>query len=147
MRRIQLLVLSAALLVAADTPKPQGTADPLQGKWYIVHLDRPGEKKGREAFDFRDTEFTLTFDRGTVTSMHQGKVLWQGAYRLDPGVNPNAIEITRRSGPFKQGIYQQTGDTLKLCLDYPASPRPTRFSAGKDSRAEVMVFRRMKPGS
>ena len=36
--------------------------------------------------------------------------------------------------------------SLKRCLDYPANPRPTSFSVAKDSRAEVMVFKRLKPG-
>jgi uncharacterized protein (TIGR03067 family) len=134
-------------MTAADAPNPNGAEDPLQGTWYIVSVNRPSTKGGRESLDFKDDRFTLNFDRGTVTSIGEGKLLWQGMYRLDPGVNPATIEITRRTGPFKQGIYQQNGDSLTLCLDVPTNPRPTKLTVSKDSPAEVMVFKRMKPRS
>ena len=110
-------------------------------------MNRPSTKGGRETLDFKDNRFTLNFDQGKVTSIGEGKLLWQGTYRFDPSLNPGAIDITRCSGPFKQGIYQQNGDTLTLCLDVPANPRPTKLSASKDSQAEVMTFKRLKPGS
>jgi uncharacterized protein (TIGR03067 family) len=135
------------LLLAADAPDPKGGEDRLQGTWYIVSVNRPGTKGGRESLDFKDNRFTLNFDRGTVTSIGEGKLLWQGTYGLDTRVNPAAIDIARRSGPFKQGVYQQSGDTLTLCLDSPANPRPTRLNAARDSHAEVMIFKRLKPGS
>ncbi len=147
MRRSAFLVLMTGLMMAADAPNPKGGEDRLQGTWYIVSVNRPNDKGGRESLDFKDNRFTLNFDRGTVTSIGEGKLLWQGTYRLDPGVNPGAIDITRRSGPFKQGIYQQNGDNLTLCLDAPANPRPTKLTAPKDSQAEVMIFKRLKPGS
>jgi uncharacterized protein (TIGR03067 family) len=141
-----LLALAAALLAAADTPHSKAVDDQLQGTWSIVHLNTPGDKGVRKSFDFDDGKFTLTFDKGTVTSTGEGKVLWQGTYQLDPGGTPGAINITRRNAPFKQGIYEQSGDTLKLCLDYPANLRPTRFNVARDSRADVMFFKRVKPG-
>jgi uncharacterized protein (TIGR03067 family) len=142
-----LLVLMAGLLLAADLPSPTGAEDRLQGTWYIVYLDRPGDKGGRQSFEFHDTKFTLTFDKGTVTSVGEGKTLWQGVYHLDAGGTPGAIHITRRAGAFRQGIYERNGESLKLCLDYPANPRPASFTASKDSRAEVMFFKRLKPAS
>ena len=87
MRRSVFLVLMTGLLMAADAPNPQGGEDRLQGTWYIVSVNRPGDKGGRESLDFKDNRFTLNFDRGTVTSIGEGKLLWQGTYRLDPGVN------------------------------------------------------------
>jgi uncharacterized protein (TIGR03067 family) len=147
MRRSAFLVLLSGLLVAADAPAPQGGEDRLQGTWYIVSVNRPGTKGGRESLDFKDNRFTLNFDRGTVTSIGEGRLLWQGAYRLDRDANPGTIDITRRSGPFKYGIYQQNGDNLTLCLDAPANPRPTKLTVSKDSQAEVMIFKRLKPGS
>jgi uncharacterized protein (TIGR03067 family) len=149
MRRILFLVLAAGLLAAVGllTLKAAAVDDSLQGTWYIVHLNQPAGKGGRESFDFDDATFSLTFEKGNITSVAEGKVLWQGTYELDPGGTPGAINITRRSGLFKQGIYEHKGDSLKLCLDYPANPRPTRFGVAKDSRAEVMFFRRVRPGS
>jgi uncharacterized protein (TIGR03067 family) len=149
MRRFLFPVLAAVLLAAAGllTLKAAAVDEPLQGTWYIVYLNRPGDKGGRESFDFEDAKFTLTFEKGKVISIAEGKVLWQGTYELNAGGTPGAINITRRSGLFKQGIYEQKGDSLKLCLDYPANPRPTKFSVPKDSRADVMFFRRVRPGS
>jgi uncharacterized protein (TIGR03067 family) len=141
------LVLAAGCLIAAEAPGPKAAEDRLHGTWYIVSLNRPSHKGGRELLEFHDTHFTLTFDRGTVTSIGEGKTLWQGVYRLDAGGAPGVIHISRRFGAFKQGIYESDGDSLKLCLDYPANPRPTSFSVAQDSRAEMMVFKRLKPGS
>jgi uncharacterized protein (TIGR03067 family) len=163
MRRSVLLALAASLFVAADAPKQKGAAadapkqkgaaadapkqkedDLLQGTWYMVRLEKPDGKGGREGFDFPDTDFTLTFDHGAITSMKEGKTLWKGTYYLDAGNSPGAIDIGRRSGIFKQGIYQRRGDNLRLCLDQPGTRRPTRFAPPSDSKAEVMVFKREK---
>jgi uncharacterized protein (TIGR03067 family) len=140
-------VLAAGYLAAADRSNARAVDDPLQGTWYIVHLNQPASKGGRESFDFADAKFTLTFDKGKVISIGEGKVLWQGTYELDPGKKPGAITITRRSETFKQGSYEQKHDSLKLCLDYPVNPRPTTFNVARDSRADVMVFKRLKPAS
>ena len=122
MRRSVFWVLLTGLLLAADAPSPKGDDDRLQGTWYIVTVNRPGTKGARETLDFKDNRFTLNFDHGTITSIGEGKLLWQGTYRLDPGVNQGAIDITRRSGPFKRGIYEQNGDMLTLCLDTTRQP-------------------------
>jgi uncharacterized protein (TIGR03067 family) len=140
-------LLAAGLLAAAGTHNPKAVDEQLQGTWSIVHLNTLGDKGGRKSFDFDDNKFTLTFDKGKVVSVAEGKVLWQGTYELDPGGTPGAINIARRSEAFKQGIYEQKGDSLKLCLDGPANPRPTKFHVAKDSRADVMVFSRVKPAS
>jgi uncharacterized protein (TIGR03067 family) len=145
MKRPVLMVLAAGLLVAADTPE-EGE-DRLQGTWHVVRVEKPDGKGGREAFDFADDKFSLTFDHGSITSTAEGKTLWQGTYHLHSGNSPAAIDIARRSGPFKHGIYQLKGDSLRLCLDLPGNPRPTRYSPPKDSPAEVMVFKREKPRS
>jgi uncharacterized protein (TIGR03067 family) len=136
------MVVVAILLLAADAPS--GDEGRLQGTWYIIHVDKPGSHGDREAFDFADTKFTMTFDRGKITATGEGTTLWAGTYRLDPGKTPGTIDITRRSGLFKRGIYQLDGDTLTLCLDLPASSRPTEFAPGLDSKAEVLIFRRME---
>ena len=141
------MVVAAGLLTAADAPKPAASGDRLQGTWYIVHVNRPGYKGARESLDFDDRKFSLTFDHGIVTSTGDGKTLWQGTYQLDAGGVPGTIDIMRRTGPFKQGIYQQNDDSLTLCLDYPDNPRPKNFNTPNDSRVEVMVFTRLKPGS
>jgi uncharacterized protein (TIGR03067 family) len=140
-----LLALAAGFLTAADAPKLPQADDPLQGTWYIVSVDRPGDKGAREIRNFKDDRFTLRFDHGAVTSTADGKILWQGRYQLEPAATPPALSITRSFGVFKQGIYEQFGDTLKLCLDYPANPRPTKFEPARESRAELMTFLRLKP--
>jgi uncharacterized protein (TIGR03067 family) len=149
MRRFLFPVLAASLLAAAGllSLKAAAVDEPLQGTWYIVHLNQPASKGGRESFDFEDTRFTLTFEKGKVISVAEAKVLWQGTYELDAGGTHGAINITRRSEPFKQGIYELKGDSLKLCLDSPANPRPTKFGVARDSGAQVMFFRRVRPGS
>jgi uncharacterized protein (TIGR03067 family) len=146
-KRSALLITAACLLVAADSPAPKVSVDPLHGTWYIVAVNAPGVLGGREEREFRDTRFTLIFDGSTVTSLGDGKILWQGAYVLDKGGAAQTIDITRHQRPFKQGIYEQKGDTLKLCLDLPANPRPAKFAVSKGSRAEMMTFKRLKSGS
>jgi uncharacterized protein (TIGR03067 family) len=136
-----------ALIGADDTPRPQSGDEQLQGTWYITQVNRLRANAGRESLDFHDTRFTLTFDRGMVSSIGDGKILWQGTYRLNAAVNPHAIDILRQSTAFKQGIYRQDGETLTLCLDTPQHPRPTRFKLAKDATAELMVFKRLKPAS
>ena len=143
MRSSLLIIAAACLLVGADSP--QGNDERLQGTWYIVYANQPGEKGGRESHDFDDSKFTLTFDHGKVSATGDGKALWQGTYRVDTSRTPATIEISRRTSLFKRGVFEVKNDLLKLCLDFPANPWPDRFSVDRNSKAEVTFYKRAKP--
>jgi uncharacterized protein (TIGR03067 family) len=93
----------------------------LQGTWVAVSIERDGEKH----FQGDVASYRLTFagDRLTFHSKNGDKV---APYRLDPTQKPKAIDIDYEEGITTQGIYELTGDRLKLCYT-KGGERPAGF--------------------
>ena len=77
-----------------------------------------------------------------------GKALYAGTFRLDPGTSPAAIDFEHADGTLKgktwKGIYTLDGDTLTIC-DNAANldkGRPTAFGAKSGSGYVLISFER-----
>jgi uncharacterized protein (TIGR03067 family) len=127
------LALTSALVLTAgaaaqDAKKEQAL---LQGKWKAVKIEIEG--KEIPADELAKLKITVEGDKfiGQKDNNEQEKNLM----KLDPTKKPKAIDLTPQSGPSEgmtlQGIYELTGDTLKMCLALPGANRPDAFAAGE----------------
>jgi uncharacterized protein (TIGR03067 family) len=77
-----------------------------------------------------------------------GAVSTAAAYFIDPSKKPKAIDHLIDSGPeaglHLKGIYEFSGDTVKICFAQPGQPRPTSFSTRIGNRETLGVWKRMK---
>jgi uncharacterized protein (TIGR03067 family) len=145
--RLHLLVaVAAGLLLAADAPQ-QGDAhkdaEKLQGTWKVVSM----EKDGKQAPDEVIREQKPWVIKGDKIITDEKAKDGTSTYKLDPSKKPKAIDISHPESDVKStpGIYALEGDTLKLCLSYPANKdRPTEFAAKKGSKVLLIVFKREK---
>lgn len=145
MRTRALLILAAGLLLGADNPKDTAAKkalQQLQGAWTAVTYDRDG--KPTPAAALQQIKLTIQGNKATLT--RDGKPT-TGTYKLDPSQKPHAVDISLLDGPNKGktalGIYELTGDHLRICLAPPGKPRPKEFKAGPGVILEV--WQRTKP--
>jgi uncharacterized protein (TIGR03067 family) len=78
-----------------------------------------------------------------------GKTLDKGTYKIDPAAKPPAIDIIGVEGPTKGktllAIYEQMGDSLRVCYDLEGKKRPTEFKTEKNTPQFLVNYRRAKP--
>lgn len=123
-------------VVAPAAGGGSGGAAGLAGTWTMV----VGEKAGQRAPEKDVTAMTvviaansLTFTRGD-----RGETF---KISVDATVTPNQINLIGDDGASRPGIYELSGDSLKLCLS-GTDQRPADFSSTQSSRNALMVLRR-----
>jgi uncharacterized protein (TIGR03067 family) len=130
----------------AATPAPPeadgGSRDPdldrLQGTWQIVDTEYDGERLPEEG---RDYSWEFGADKYTIKYRDKFQELW--AVRLDSGRDPKTINsVNDPTGARLLGIYELTGDTLRVCYDLTRNGRPDTFTAPKGSRRACFYFQR-----
>jgi uncharacterized protein (TIGR03067 family) len=152
MRRYGLAGLALALLlggVLADEKKADKEAAAkkewkrLNGTWEFVG----GVDDGKE-LPAPEGKVTVTLKDGTYTIKQGGKVVAEGAAKLDPTASPKSLDTTPSSGPAKGktslGIYEVKGDTYRVCFARPGKPRPKTFEAKEGSGDALYTHRRAK---
>jgi uncharacterized protein (TIGR03067 family) len=139
------LVLGAGLAPAFGQPAG-GTQKGLQGTWSATKAQRDG----KAAADVVGHRLSFTGDRFQVRSK-DGKVLYEGTFRVHPDRKPAAIDFEHTKGALKgkawKGIYALDGDTLLECDNAPdlAKGRPAAFAAKPGSGHVFITFKRVKP--
>jgi uncharacterized protein (TIGR03067 family) len=116
----------------------------LQGSWRFQSW-QDGSKKALPGMDKRSF-----FVGGDVFLVRQGpRVLQLGTLRLSPSKKPMTIDAIVRKGQHEGntmlGIYELTGDTLKVCFDPEGDARPKKFAPAEGSARYVAVFKRVRP--
>jgi uncharacterized protein (TIGR03067 family) len=136
--------LTTALLAAADAKDDavKKDMDALQGKWQLVSMQRDGD-----AVDVsKDATRVITGDKYELT-LRPGLAI-KGTYKIDPSARPKKMETTASNGPYKDqellGIYELSGDTLKICYAPPGKERPTEFKTKEDSGWILTVHKKTK---
>jgi len=136
---IVLLMLS---LVGCNWILPSSSADDmkaLQGKWTLVSATENG------APQTGDMQWIVDGDAYTVRYNQQTDptpvkiTLDAGRKRID-AVHHETPAGTY-GGKFK-GIYELSGNTLRICYDLTGTSYPASFDAGPGSRRVIYVFRR-----
>jgi uncharacterized protein (TIGR03067 family) len=114
-----------------------------KGTWTFESVETGG--KEAPAAEFKG--ISVTFE-GDKYSVKKGDELIQAAtLKLDPSKSPKTLDVTVAEGPNKgavmPGIYEISGDTLKVCFDPEGKKRPTQFKGACGSQTFV-VHKRVK---
>jgi uncharacterized protein (TIGR03067 family) len=116
----------------------------LQGTWTFESVEVGGEKE--PAADFKG--MTVTFEGDKFTVKKGDEVIQVGTEKLDPFKSPKTVDVTVAEGLNKGavmlGIYEISGDTLKVCFDPEGKKRPTEFKSASGSQTFVNVHKRVK---
>jgi uncharacterized protein (TIGR03067 family) len=114
-----------------------------QGTWTFEAVEAGGK-------EVPITEFkgvTVTFEGGKYTVMKGDEVIQTATLKLDPVKSPKTLDVTVADGPNKGavmlGIYEFSGDTLKVCFDPEGKKRPTEFKSASGSQT-LVVHKRVK---
>ena len=114
-----------------------------EATWRFVAIEIDGMQLPEEAFK----EDTLTLKGKQFSSTVRGNTN-NGAFKIDPTMNPKTIDITMTDGSGKsvtqKGIYELDGDNQKICISAPGKPRPTEFVTKPDSGRIIEVLKRAK---
>jgi uncharacterized protein (TIGR03067 family) len=147
MGRSLLLLVSAAVLLAAEQPSDEASKkdlERLQGDWVAVSITRDGEK-------FADDEAQALFRTvkgNEYTVSRFDKALGKGTFTLDATKKPKTIDVTamtpKGKAPPILGIYEFEGDKWKFCYGAPGKARPTAFESKEGSQVTLTVWEREK---
>jgi uncharacterized protein (TIGR03067 family) len=90
---------------------------------------------------------TVTFEGDKYTVKKGDQVIQAATQKLDPSKSPKTLDVTVAEGPNKGavmlGIYEISGDTLKVCFDPEGKKRPTEFASTSGSQT-LVVHKRVK---
>jgi uncharacterized protein (TIGR03067 family) len=115
-----------------------------QGVWTFDSVEMGGMKDPPENLK----DMTLSFEGAKHTVTKAGQAIQSGTQTIDPSKSPKTIDVTITEGPSKGlvmlGIYDITGDTLKVCFDMGGKKRPTEFKSAPGSATFFNVHKRMK---
>jgi uncharacterized protein (TIGR03067 family) len=96
-------------------------------------LRNPGQAK-EYSWDFHDYEYTNNHNDNFMELYH---------VKLSSGRKPKTIDATHDLvGRKLMGIYEISGDRLKVCYDLTGNGRPDSFEAAKGSRRACYYFQR-----
>ena len=135
----------AAWLVPATAQRAEDAEKALQGTWTATKAERDGTA----AADVLGHSLSFAGKNFRIQSK-DGKLLYAGTFRLDPGTKPAAIDFEHAEGTLKgkawKGIYALDGDTLTICDNAPdmSKGRPAALEAKRGSGYVVVTFRRAK---
>jgi uncharacterized protein (TIGR03067 family) len=108
-----------------------------QGTWTFESVEAAGKKLPADQF----TGMLVTFEGDKYTVKAGGMVVEAATLKLDPSRTPKTLDSKVTEGPNKRkvylGIYEISGDTLKVCYDEEGKKRPTQFKG--DSGAQTLV--------
>jgi uncharacterized protein (TIGR03067 family) len=137
------LILGTGLVLAQPAEEAQKQ---LQGTWTAT----TAERDGKAADDVVGHRLSFT-GNGFQIQSKDGKPLYAGTVRVDPGAKPAAIDFEHAEGILKgktwKGIYRLDGDTLTTCDNAPNldQRRPPAFEAKSGSGYVLITFKGAKP--
>lgn len=142
MRRIIFLPLMA-LLLAADEPKRdtavQDDQSALQGMWKTEKMIKGGNEAPADVIKTWKLEC-----KGKRFIPHGDKHDDPADFALDASKSPKTIDIKPEGGETMKGIYELTGDRLKICFAEPGQNRPKEFKSPAGSDLILLVLKREK---
>ncbi|WP_020467837.1 TIGR03067 domain-containing protein [Zavarzinella formosa] len=133
-----LIVLTAAFSVqsAMADETLENALKALQGEWKFEKMVDKGEvvpleKASNRYFTFKGNEIVPSDNPKDVAKI-----------KIDPAQKPAHMDLADRSKETMLGIYEISGDTLKLCFAAPGEKRPTEFASPKDGKVFFLVLKR-----
>jgi uncharacterized protein (TIGR03067 family) len=142
-----ILVLAASGGIGAraeDKADVEKELKKFQGTWTFESVETGGEVV--PATEFKDV--TVTFEGDKFTVKKGNEVIQVGRQKLDPSRSPKTSDVTMieglNKGAVMLGIYEISGDTLKVCFNPEGKKRPTEFKSASGSQTFVNVHKRVK---
>jgi uncharacterized protein (TIGR03067 family) len=126
-----LFFVTGLLLAAAPADNER---DKLQGTWQVAGMEQGGKKVPAGEL----AQMKVVIRGNELTGLEGGQVRERFTFTLDATKTPKTIDTTAVEGPAKgetaRGIYELTGDTLRICVSEKGKERPSEFAtrAGKD---------------
>jgi uncharacterized protein (TIGR03067 family) len=126
---------------AKETTTPDdGAATPIEGEWAMVS----GIFNGK-ALDPSMVKFCKRITRGNVTTVVAGpQTMLKARFTLGTS-QADAIDYVNLHGSNKgkpqHGIFERTGNELKICISPPGKPRPADFSSKPGDGRNYTVWR------
>ena len=115
-----------------------------QGTWTVESVEAGGKEVPIDLFK----GMTVIFEGDKYTVKMGDKVIQTATQKLDPSKSPKTLDGTVTEGPNKGtvilGIYEISGDTLKVCFDPEGKKRPTEFKTAAGSQTTLVVYKRVK---
>jgi len=121
---MQVGVVLAAVFALNQVPAPVRANDQpkgreqLRGAWEVEKSEPRFEPK------------RLVFDGDKLTVVFDEKEKKQATIKIDPAAKPAQIDIIRDKEK-SLGIYEVSGDTLRICFSPRGEKRPAEFKAGE----------------
>lgn len=138
---------------APPKPAPTGDLAMLQGNWKPLSITFEGESMGKQKPEvlrqltavFDHAEYHLYFvDRATPTPRVLKLAI--ANLTLDPTTTPKSVTFEFATGEYKgqkrHGIYEVSGNELKMCYGKVNQPKPTKFDAPAKSGLYLEVWAR-----
>src|SRR5262245_36097564 len=129
---------------AGDKAAVEKELKKFQGTWTVESVEAGGKEIPIDNFK----GMTVTFEGDTYTVKIGDKVILAATQKLDPSKSPKTLDGTVAEGPGKGtvilGIYEISGDTLKVCFDEAGKKRPTEFKTAAGSQTTLAVYKRVK---
>ena len=151
--KVQILSLPAIVLVFFGVALAQDDAvkkelAKMQGDWQLVR----GEENGEPAPEYVVKHLKcvikgdqLTFEGIEPLTDKASKL----SIKIDTSTIPKCIDLKVDAGSLKgdvlEGVYERTGDGLKLCLYFGKGNRPLEFETKAGSNRVLFVLKREKP--
>ena len=114
-----------------------------QGTWTFESVEAGGKKLPADQFK----GITVTFEGAKYAVKKGDEVVEAATQKLDPSKSPKTLDAKVTDGPNKGavilGIYEISGDTLKVCFDPEGKKRPTEFK-GESGAHTLVVHKRVK---
>jgi uncharacterized protein (TIGR03067 family) len=150
--RIALVTLLCTLVLTATGgtgARADDTADVVkelkkfQGTWTFESVETGGKEQPAAAFK----GMTVTFEGDKYAVKKGDEVIEAATLKLDPSRSPKTLDVTVTEGPNKgaamPGIYEISGDTLKVCFDPEGKKRPAAFKTASGPQT-LVVHKRVK---
>jgi uncharacterized protein (TIGR03067 family) len=140
---ILVLTATGGAAARADKADVEKELKKFQGTWTFESVEAGG--KVIPAAEFKG--MTVTFKGDKYAVKKGAEVVEAATLKVDPSKSPRAFDVTVVEGPNKGavmlGIYEISGDTLKVCFDPEGKKRPTEFKGASGSQT-LVVHKRVK---
>lgn len=142
LKSIVMLTLMLTFLLTACSGDAKDS-DTMQGTWLPSTAELGGKIFPDEVR--QSIKLVVKDDKYTVTV---GNEVEEGTVKLNPSAKPKALDIISTEGPNKgrtiQGIYEQDGDTWRICYDLSGNSRPTEFKTKEGTQLLLITYKRAK---
>jgi uncharacterized protein (TIGR03067 family) len=146
--RWQAFTLASILLVAAGSRGGDDAKKDLQamdGTWAVTVHEKDGVKTPDELN--QKLKMRLVIKEGKYVVSSDDKEVTRGSIKLDAAKKPREIDATDEGtskGTVLKGIYELSGDEMKVCFGAPGEERPKEFKTSDKSPSVLLGYKRVK---